>query len=70
MAKSLSEELEKCVSPKDFVDFAKKHGATVREKNHYFIRFVSGETTTLSRTPGRKILLHKTLKLFRGIYKL
>ena len=70
MAKSLSVELEKCASSKDFVEFAKKHGASVREKNHYFIRFSSGETTTLSRTPGRKIPLHKTLKLFRGIYNL
>jgi hypothetical protein len=70
MAKSLSSELEKCVSSKDFVNFARKHGASVREKNHYFIKFRNGETTTLSRTPGRKTPLYKTLKLFKVIYKI
>ena len=70
MSKSLSYELEKCSSSRDFVNFARKHGALVREKNHYFIKFRNGETTTLSRTPGRKTPLHKTLKLFRGIYKI
>ena len=70
MARSISEELNRCVSSKDFVNFAKKRGASIREKNHYFIRFRNGETTTLSRTPGKKISLHKTLKLFKNIYNI
>ena len=70
MVKSKEEELTSCVSALDFVNFARKNGATIRKKNHYFINFGNGMSTTLSCTPRRKIVLHKTMKIFREVYKI
>jgi len=70
MVKSKEEELMSCVSALDFVNFAMKNGATIRKKNHYFINFGNGRSTTLSCTPRRNIVLHKTRKIFREVYNI
>ena len=70
MVKTKEEELMRCESALDFVNFARKNGATIRKKNHYFIDFGNGVCTTLSCTPRRNIVLHKTRKIFREVYKI
>ena len=66
--KDLQIELMKCNTPAEFVNFAQKMGATIRHKNHYFIKHFNGEHTVISCTPKPKIPLHKTMKEFKSIY--
>ena len=70
MVRSKEDELMRCESALDFVNFARKNGAIVRKKNHYFIDFGNGVSTTLSCTPRRNIVLHKTRKIFREVYNI
>ena len=68
MVKDLHTQLMNCNTPSEFVLFAKKQGATVRCKNHYFIKHANGECSVISCTPKPKIPLHKTKNQFMQIY--
>ena len=68
MVKDIHKQLMNCNTPAEFVLFAKKHGATVRHKNHYFFKHTNGDCTVISCTPKPKIPLHKTKNQFIRIY--
>jgi len=68
MVKDIHTQLMNCNTPAEFVLFAKRHGATIRHKNHYFIKHKTGEFTSISCTPKPKIPLFKTKNQFINIY--
>ena len=65
---TIIDDLNRCKKSSDYVKFARKNGAKVRDKNHYVITHKSGEVTTLSCTHGKQTPLHKTRKEFINIY--
>jgi hypothetical protein len=68
MTNNILDDINRCKKSSDYVKFARKYGATVREKNHYVITHKSGDVTTLSCTHGKQTPLHKTRKEFINIY--
>lgn len=70
MTNSISNDYSKCETSEDFVKFAKKYGATVRQKNHYVIKHACGIITVLSCTYNKGKTLYKTKKEFREIYNI
>ena len=70
MTNSIHDDYYKCETSDDFVKFAKKYGATVRQKNHYVIKHTCGTTTTLSCTYNKGKTLYKTKKEFKEIYNI